>query len=58
MCAKSGINVGQEINVGSEKFDKKNKHRALNNFRALMVQISVRKSFWQTVVQKFAQAKV
>ena len=30
----SGIDVGQEINVGHEKFDKKNKHRALNKGRA------------------------
>ena len=29
-----GIDVGQEINVGDEKFDKKNKHWALNKRRA------------------------
>ena len=30
----SGIDVEQEINVRHEKFDKKNKHRALNKCRA------------------------
>ena len=29
----SGIDVGQGINVGHGKFDKKNKHRALNKRR-------------------------
>ena len=31
---ESGIDVGQGINVGYGKFDKKNKHRALNKRRA------------------------
>ena len=31
---ESGIDVGQEINVGPGKFDKKNNHRALNKGRA------------------------
>ena len=31
---ESGIDVGQGINVGHGKFDKKNKHRALNKRRA------------------------
>ena len=31
---ESGIDVGQGINVGPEKFVKKNKHRALNKCRA------------------------
>ena len=28
----SRIDIGQEINVGSGKFGKNNKHRALNNY--------------------------
>ena len=31
---ESGIDVGQLINVGPGKFDKKNKHRVLNECRA------------------------
>ena len=31
---KSGIDVGQGINIGPGKFVKKNKHRALNMRRA------------------------
>ena len=30
----SGIDVGQEINIGPRKFSRKNKRRALNNHRA------------------------
>ena len=30
----SGIDVGQEMNVGHGKFDKKNKHGAFNKRRA------------------------
>ena len=31
---ESGIDVGQGINVGQGKFDKKNEHRALNKRKA------------------------